>query len=173
MVCWLVGGKCVKEELSQINNRHFQTSNWTNTNNFSVNQNHPRRLRPSFRKFKIFNIFRSVKWLVLYLYFLIQLSPVTCAHKILIYSSVLICCLSWNIQSPLTRCAGGLPWHSWQRQRTRQQSWAGTVWTGVNWKKEKARFKRILSLIIQTGFNKETFLLSSSCWYSADCSRTS
>lgn len=30
MVCWLVGGKCVKKELSQINNRHFQTSNWTN-----------------------------------------------------------------------------------------------------------------------------------------------
>ena len=72
MVCWLVGGKCDKKELSQINYRHFKTSNWTNTNNFSVNQNHPRRLRPSFRKFNIFNIFRLVKWLVLYLYFLIQ-----------------------------------------------------------------------------------------------------
>ena len=33
---------------------------------------HPICLRPSFRKFKIVNICRSIKWLVLYLYFLIQ-----------------------------------------------------------------------------------------------------
>ena len=25
MVCWLVGGKCVKELLSKINNRQYQT----------------------------------------------------------------------------------------------------------------------------------------------------
>ena len=48
---------------------------------FGVNQNHPRRLRPSFRKFKIFNIFRSGRWLVFYLYVLIQ-HLFICARKL-------------------------------------------------------------------------------------------
>ena len=46
MVCWLVGGKCVVPDhpRSTLDSpRHFQTSKGTNTNNFPVNQNHPRR----------------------------------------------------------------------------------------------------------------------------------
>ena len=46
MVCWLVNGKCVVPDhpRSTLDSpRHFQTSKWTNTNNFPVNQNHPRR----------------------------------------------------------------------------------------------------------------------------------
>ena len=46
MVCWLVGGKCVVPDHPRWtldSPRHFQTSKGTNTNNFPVNQNHPRR----------------------------------------------------------------------------------------------------------------------------------
>ena len=46
MVCWLVGAKCVVPDhpRSTLDSpRHFQTSKGTNTNNFPVNQNHPRR----------------------------------------------------------------------------------------------------------------------------------
>ena len=46
MVCWLVGSKCVVPDHPRPtldSPRHFQTSKGTNTNNFPVNQNHPRR----------------------------------------------------------------------------------------------------------------------------------
>ena len=46
MVCWLVGGKCDVPDHPRWtldSPRHFQTSKGTNTNNFPVNQNHPRR----------------------------------------------------------------------------------------------------------------------------------
>ena len=53
MVCWLVGGKCVVPDQlwSTIDSpRAIQTSIWANTNNFSINQNHPRHLWPKFKK---------------------------------------------------------------------------------------------------------------------------
>ena len=70
MVCWLVGGKCVVPDHPRWtldSPRHFQTSKGTNTNNFPVNQNHPRRPQTpltELQKIQDFDFFlKSVKWL--------------------------------------------------------------------------------------------------------------
>ena len=79
MVCWLVGGKCVKGKLSQINNRQFQTLPNIKLDQYNqlLCQPKPSQVSPDVYdrdsgKSKIIHILKLVKWLLSNSYFLIQ-----------------------------------------------------------------------------------------------------